>query len=331
MKRILGIDVMRTIAAIAIVWLHAMETGRATTGWDNIGRFAVPYFTATTTFLIVFLLGERLKEGKIVCIWGYFKSRFYRIYIPFALWSLIYFIIRFLNASFFSRENTVFVPKDVLFSGTAHHLWFLPFIFWVSFLTCLLTCFLFRKHLVNILIASLFFFIGNIFLFIPGSQSFFKSFGYSSSLIWKTMPSAIFGIGLALCFLSGHLRLSYMTKYRQFFLFLWVILVLSCLGGRNYYLENITGFVSLLFAVSLCVSQHSKLGVLFINLSKYSYFIYLSHILFVEGVKDILAQFKISSGVLLSVFVFVISLFLSAFLAKIIGKLRFGKWLGADI
>src|SRR5689334_24487348 len=47
------LDVMRLLAAVAIVWLHTVTSPRLGPSVDPLTRFAVPFFTAGAVFLLM--------------------------------------------------------------------------------------------------------------------------------------------------------------------------------------------------------------------------------------------------------------------------------------
>src|SRR5690242_94500 len=90
-----GLDAARFIGAAGIVWLHTLQINPHY-GWlGEAGRFAVPFFT----FAAIVMLGEslrvpRLKTATPRTFSKYLNSRFTRIYIPFLVWTVLYYVWR---------------------------------------------------------------------------------------------------------------------------------------------------------------------------------------------------------------------------------------------
>lgn len=64
---------------------------------------------------------------------AYAVRRFSRLYVPFLLWSLIYLGLRLLKHLVIKGASSpILLGPATLLTGTAHHLWFLPFAFLVT-------------------------------------------------------------------------------------------------------------------------------------------------------------------------------------------------------
>ncbi|MEI8197057.1 MAG: acyltransferase [Phycisphaerae bacterium] len=124
-------DAARLIAAVGIIWLHTMPINPKWGFLADFGRFAVPFFVLTA----IVLTGEGLRQKPNRSYTSYLHARFMRIYVPFLFATILYVILR--DAKHFLRPAStelVALGPWLLITGSAHHLWFLPFILVVSVL-----------------------------------------------------------------------------------------------------------------------------------------------------------------------------------------------------
>src|SRR5262245_5376228 len=87
--RMIGLDAARLVAAIAIVWLHTPESPPLA-HLSVLSSFAVPFFVFTAVLLNL----QSLRRNPDRPLGAYVVSRFNRIYVPFFVWSLLYFAFR---------------------------------------------------------------------------------------------------------------------------------------------------------------------------------------------------------------------------------------------
>lgn len=118
-----SIDIFRCICALLVILNHADPL------WDlnilklqqlnlTVTNFAVAFFSMTAGFFFT----RSLTNGKKALL-PYLK----RLFIPYALWSLLYFAIEFFSGG---AENIVGFVKSCairfLLSGSAYHFWYFP-------------------------------------------------------------------------------------------------------------------------------------------------------------------------------------------------------------
>lgn len=141
-KRLLGIDLIRGIAAYAVIQVHS---GDETWGlpiessaiiFRLLFYFAVPFFLGTSFFFSIHKMTNRIS-------WEFWKSKIERILFPYFVWSLLYFVIRF-TSFYLTEESTklhllVSDPLALIFlGGTSYQLYFLPLLFTGTLLTLLI-------------------------------------------------------------------------------------------------------------------------------------------------------------------------------------------------
>jgi peptidoglycan/LPS O-acetylase OafA/YrhL len=127
-RRIDGIDLFRGIAAFAVVILHSDEVIKiAPQGWLvflNFSAFAVPFFLATSFYLLVDKLGNSSKLIK-------WPDRFSRLLIPYTFWSFVYLGIKILQFFLKKQPHKIQLllaqwPKLLFLGQSEFHLYFIP-------------------------------------------------------------------------------------------------------------------------------------------------------------------------------------------------------------
>jgi fucose 4-O-acetylase-like acetyltransferase len=106
----------RFLGAVGIVWFHCQAPG----GW--LALTALPMFEALVVFFSIQSYGQ---SG----FFPFIKSRFISLIVPWVAWSFIFLALKIIQA--FTQNSPItneFAPY-MLLTGTALHLWFLPFAF----------------------------------------------------------------------------------------------------------------------------------------------------------------------------------------------------------
>lgn len=309
---------MRGIAALSIVWLHTFGGG----DWARLsfpGRFAVPFFTATSVFLIF----QSVTRKPHQTFGRYAISRLKRIYVPFVIWTVFYLLIMSIGAVI-KHSPLPTLNVQLLWIGSTHHLWFLPYILIVSLLT-----FLAAKINVQRIAAS----VIAIVCFVTGSVIAFKMLpvrkpsDYGLLLAMDAIPAMFWTWALMfelrrrkqhLCphalraIISAVLGLGYLIA-------LWFC-------DRHRGMENASGFAALVCALSLSIQAPRWL----LQFGSMAYGIYLVHILFLEGFQDICTMVNLPTSLTMDLVTFVISTVCSIVFCMIVSHLPGCRWLGVE-
>lgn len=150
MKRLLGIDLCRGIAAYAVILVHSgdatwgLPISSAAENFRLLFYFAVPFFIATSFYLMV-------NRPKIEISGRFWRSRIERIVIPYIAWTIIYLSLKLVLFPLSDRGEQIAVifqdPWGIVFlGGASYHLYFLPLIFTGSFLVVVAN-YLNKKHI----------------------------------------------------------------------------------------------------------------------------------------------------------------------------------------
>lgn len=108
-----GIELMRFLAAISILLIHAPQPDAIAKCADIFARWAVPFFFATSGFLAA---------GSNRSVRSELKRAVHRIGVPYIFWLIIYCSF-FINIGDQSLKDWL---RILIFGGPAIHLWFLP-------------------------------------------------------------------------------------------------------------------------------------------------------------------------------------------------------------
>lgn len=116
MRRNAVLDHARLWAAFGIVFFHTGAPG------GTIGYAALPFFLMLLVVLMV-PGARRMRPGEFI------HSRAKRLLFPWLTWSAIYGVLKLLDAVKSAKPLATEFPSHVWLTGTALHLWFLPFAF----------------------------------------------------------------------------------------------------------------------------------------------------------------------------------------------------------
>jgi len=275
------VDVGRFLACLAIIWIHAAEspTGKS---WIPACRWAVPFFTAALA-AFAFLRSAARNSGDRGFP-GFALKRFKKLYVPFLCWSVIYLVMRYSKHAFAGGGSPIVWSPAMLLSGSTNHLWFLPFAFLVS-LVCYGAAQLSRqkpgwKAGMSVFYASLAAMVCGIDCPVPMDPEHFP-LSYFVGLCWDALPS-IFG---ALALVQQPINGGFWPK-----MYPWI--ALACFGGLVFVGNN--RFFSHGCGLSLfgaCWTlKCSNLPKWLATAVAFSFGIYLSHIVFVEGLQVVASR-----------------------------------------
>jgi len=246
----------------------------------DIGRFAVPFFT----FAALFLAFQSSLRNREISPASYLLSRFQRIYLVFVAWCFVYAVVRIASDLLLKAPLARFSFWDFLWDGTAHHLWFLPFIFLASvfsFMMARWTC-VRRKSYWLVVIAGI---VSGLVLALNHAPNSFRSWGYTWELSVDALPSVLGAIAFAMTYARSAPELFNKRLVIAAGVLLWLgCLALLLLLGRNLFLETLSGLgllvASLHHSTSPLIARIAQWG-------KFSFGIYILHILFLEGFQDV--------------------------------------------
>jgi surface polysaccharide O-acyltransferase-like enzyme len=330
-------DNLRATAAIAVILLHVAAPvlykypGIGLSKWwignifDSAVRFCVPVFLMLTGALLLPKTHEWI---------DFIKRRFSRLLYPFLLWSIIYLLYNFKWEKVIELNSTeVFqLILDKFKKGTSYHLWYVYMTVFFYFFIPLISKWIKVSSLKVIMIVLILWYglvLLNLSYFISIKNRvdllYFTSFigypvlGYVLSKYFegnkiKTIAIFIYLIGFIITFVGTYL----MTKSKNHFY-----------GGYYFYLTPNVLIASIgvfLYFKKLDIkSQFFEKGVQII--SKYSYGIYLSHVLILSLLTEIGITWMWIHPVFGIIATSILCLILSTGLVYLISKLPFGNYI----
>lgn len=132
-RRIEYLDLYRAFAIMAVVAIHATSTAVAHYPkhtldhdvyyfWNTFLQFAVPAFLFLSSLVLFYNYSSKVNEKGWML--AFYKKRLFNVFVPYVVWSLIYFAIKQLLAGKEPLTHSVQFAKQLVM-GTAHtHLYF---------------------------------------------------------------------------------------------------------------------------------------------------------------------------------------------------------------
>lgn len=319
-----GFDWTRSFAAFAIIWWHALEAP-ALLPMKPVMTFAVPYFAATAVF---FACRSGLSPAPGRGMRAYAGQRFWRLYVPFLAWTALYALLRIANHVALNGAWP-HLSYNLLWTGSAHHLWFLPFVLMLTLVGHGLGRLLAPSAVARGLGAAVCLALALAALAVLMLGVTVDGGDYTLGRTLTALPASLAAV--ALCLALGPtgvdaLRTGWVTA-------LGLAAALACPGltllvdpGSQHALANAGGLGLFLFSFGRllpAVAWVRRLGEL-------AFSIYLAHILFVEGMQDVLsAVLKVPVSPGRDVAVFLFASVCSTLVALLIQRVRGLRWLGA--
>jgi peptidoglycan/LPS O-acetylase OafA/YrhL len=140
-EKLLGIEFFRGLSTYAVILVHSgdktwgLPIDPSAIAFRLDFYFAVPFFLATAFYFMT-------SKPEIAYSLKFWKSRFERILIPYAIWSFIFLISRVVVFTLSKKADRLQqILKDPLsitfLGGASYHLYFLPLLFAGTFLVLL--------------------------------------------------------------------------------------------------------------------------------------------------------------------------------------------------
>ena len=340
--RLKEFDYLRTIAVLAVITIHVtsiyVTVNRVAYLMNQVARFAVPLFIILSGFLVYYSdINRRSGTHSNLLI-----KRLNKIFIPYAIWTLIYMLYSVRHHLEAVPQSTFFIAfvKNLMFGKAAPQLYFIIIILQMYLLYGLLKRLIdskYEKHLMTATFAATAFITLGAYLFRWNIFIMPKiSIGY-----YILFPTWLF------YFVFGMHFAKYESRYKAFLQsarlkmgLIWLAsLIALYVDSRlsNTYGSSIKPtimlycFASFLFFYSIFSSSQIKEISLIRWFSEQSFFIYFSHVMLIGLIRSffhiagIPIQFSSILGVLL---LFILDTCASCLLAFIIRYLPYSKYLG---
>ena len=262
MLRFHGFDYVRAAGMLAVVYIHGCDTNDvARRGMRWLG-FAVPCFFMISAFLTQHAIFERATSYRRVI-----GRRFERLAKPYFAWTAVYLVVRSAKAALAGESLDSGLLGAIFWGDAAHQLYFVPMLFylfvgWTGVMLLARRRQLLAAVLCFIAIAAALVFEPVIDEILPADRWF-----VGKNLIW-------FPIGILAALLVK--RFDHRRSIA-----VWpavIALLLALTTGPNLYC-----FALAVLALGIVISRRPPRWVNF--LSKYSFGVYLVHVLLIEAMQ----------------------------------------------
>jgi peptidoglycan/LPS O-acetylase OafA/YrhL len=293
--RIDTLDAARLVAILAVVFLHSTETP-ALKRFDLVGTFAVPFYLFASLYFQARSLRRTAPSRNIA---EYVVSRLKRLYLPFLAWTVIYLVARNAKHLFVSNAPPVAFEWHHLWTGSAHHLWFLPFLIIASLLSAFAARFSNTRPTLRRAIIAACALLGGILAVAPRPawlNHIAGQEGYFFYQCWRALPSAFLGLALAWILSTADDDDSLITPIVGLAGALLTIGTVTdqLINGYSRLERTLSGLGWMLAALATWrgpwVNWMARGG-------RNAYGIYLTHVLFIEGVQAVAHRAGFGSSV----------------------------------
>lgn len=318
------IDVVRLVAAVGIIYIHAIRSP-ALDASRNLFRFAVPFYLFASLFYQAQSLRRKTSKTFLEVAWGRVK----RLYVPFLAWSVVYLLARDLKHISMLGIGSVGLNVGMLWKGVEYHLWFLPYLLiWSLVLTALDRGLLRRWSVLRWPVIVVSIAAGLVVALSPMPSSWDETFDnptYAYVQFWRAFPAASWALGFAL-FMTARSADAWVPRWVGW---LGLLLTLVCSAmqvfqGISLIPRAATGLGTMLMALA---PWRLPLTPLLARLGRYSYGIYLCHVLVVELVRAVIAKLHFGTSIATDLLIFVVSCAASLAVVKTLSRWRATIWL----
>jgi peptidoglycan/LPS O-acetylase OafA/YrhL len=118
-QRVAGIDFLRIMAAVGIIWFHTEGAPYALIGYAGLPAFLLIYFSLV------------IKQSRAHTTGEFVRRRWDRLLKPWLFWSAAYGLCRVIKAAHTMDVSSIerMFSVETLLVGTRIHLWYLPYAF----------------------------------------------------------------------------------------------------------------------------------------------------------------------------------------------------------
>ncbi len=321
-----AIDILRLVAALSIVFVHAAEAPRLE-GFKNFWRFPVPFFLFASLYFQ--MLSFRTHPDRPT--FAYIGRRFSRLYLPFLAWCVIYTVARNVKRVSMINLSPIDLHPSLLWKGTEYHLWFLPFLLLSSMALVAITAPVLRfDRRLRWPLIVLFVAAGIAFAILPMPSSWDELFDnptYAYVQWWRALPAACGAIAFCLFMAAGEKN----YKITKPVAIAGMLLAITCgiiqaIHGPQMIARMFTGLGCILLALAPWdTSTAVRAGLA--RLGRYGYGIYLNHVFCVELIHSLSRKLDIPPSIGLDLLNFFLSITVSMLIAWRLSKIKKLAWL----
>lgn len=339
-NKIIWTNNLRFLATVSVILLHVsgqilIQYGTVSNFvwwvgnfYDSAVRFCVPVFVMLTGALLL---------PKTYELNDFLKKRFLRIILPFLFWSLVYILFNYYvklpqNHQMAPLE-TVTWGLDLLRSGSSPHLWYIYMIIGIYLITPIISKWvqnckeneilyfliiwlfalimnqpIFERYITDVDFSYFSDFIGYLVL---GYYLSVKTFRYSKRTIAITSILMVF-IGVVVTMMGTYYLTNIDGKFNQYFYGYMTLNTLLVSMGVFVFFKN---------------GNTSTSSKIIDFISKYSYGIYLVHVLVLFYLSKYGIDFSLMNPIFSIPLVTLLCLLLSTLIIYVVNKLPYGKYI----
>jgi len=324
--RVGSLDAARLIAIGLIIFLHTAESSQLSK-FGAAGTFGVPFYL----FAALYFQARSFAAKPQMLLHTYIWRRVKRLYIPMVAWTFIYIFVRDLKHHFFTHLPRVQFDYTMLWTGSAHHLWFLPLLMVVTVLAATLNRVCADRPLARTRLIYISAILGTALAVVPRPDwlNYATSLeGYFFHQCWRALPSVFLGLSLA-WWLAFVRRGALFTPAMGFAGLLLTTAMISnqIIYGYSRLDRTLSGLGWLMVALA---AWNAPWVPMLARLGRYSYGIYLIHVLIIEGLQAVLHHAGFAVSVPLDLCIMLATFTLSSLIAVAIAQVRWLRWLDGD-
>lgn len=278
------VHILRALATFAVIVLHCTIPAGNTFDTESSSWLTASFINSSIRFCVpIFLmLSGVLLLGKNYTLKEFLQKRMSRIVLPFLFWSTIYFFMIFPIRDTISQIG--FDYFKAMKAGTCYHLWYVYMIIGVYLFLPIINKWILQASK-NEILFYLIIWLGVLMIDLPGVNRFF------TRIDWRYF-SGFLGYLILGYYLNKNITI---TKNRWVYAFIFVFgnlltFTLTYITSKesgtqnktfyNYLTPNvIISSMSIFLLFKDCIIKESTFTKLINIISKYSYGIYLSHVL----------------------------------------------------
>jgi peptidoglycan/LPS O-acetylase OafA/YrhL len=262
----------------------------------------------------------------------YIWRRVKRLYLPMVVWTFIYIFARNLKHHFYTHLPPVHFDFAMLLSGSAYHLWFLPVLMIVTILAAVLNRFCTTYPNARMPLIYTCAIAGTVLAVVPRPDWMNYINGDAEGIffygIWRSLPAICLGLSLAWWLAFVRRGALFSTSVGFAGLLLTAAMVANqILYGYTRLDRTLSGLGWLMVALT---AWNAPWVPMLARLGRYSYGIYLVHVLILEALQAIFHHAGYGVSVQLDLFIMLVTFVASAAIAVSIAQVRWLRWLNGD-